>query len=101
LTTVAGYFSVTGMPELFRGAPVAVMVLAGRMEGAKLVLAGFLAYQWRALGVVLRLVLVALTVGLASINGAGVFGRLAEAHVGVAAASASAVEDKVAVHPIS
>jgi len=30
--------------------PVAVMVLAGTMEGAKLVLAGFLAHQWHDLG---------------------------------------------------
>jgi len=65
LTVVAGYFSVTGMRELFPGAPVAVMVLAATMEGAKLVLAGFLAHQWRELGVVLRLVLAVLTVGLA------------------------------------
>jgi hypothetical protein len=97
LTVVAGYFSVTGMPELFPGAPVAVMVLAGTMEGAKLVLAGFLAHEWRELGMLLRLVLVALTVGLAGINGAGVFGRLAEAHVGVAAASASAVDERLGV----
>jgi hypothetical protein len=95
LTSVAGYFSVTGMPELFPGAPVAVMVLAGTMEGAKLVLAGFLAHEWPELGVLLRLVLVALTVGLAGINGAGIFGRLAEAHVGVAAASASAVDERL------
>src|SRR5208337_2008274 len=40
-----------------------------------------------------RMVLIALTVGLVVINAAGVFGRLAEAHVIVAAASASAVDD--------
>jgi len=39
------------------------------------------------------MVLIALTVGLVVINAAGVFGRLAEAHVIVAAASASAVDD--------
>jgi hypothetical protein len=71
------------------------MVLAGTMEGAKLVVAGFLAHQWGELGIMLCFVLVALTVGLAGINGAGVFGRLAEAHVGVVAASASAVDERI------
>jgi len=95
VTVVGGYFSVTGMPELFPGAAVAVMVLAATMEGAKLVLAGFVAHQWAELGMVLRVVLAALTVGLAGINGAGVFGRLAEAHVGPHAVSASAIDERI------
>jgi hypothetical protein len=86
---------VIGMPELFPSAPVAVMVLAGTMEVSKLAIAGFLAHQWRDLGMVLRLVLIALTVRLVAINAAGVFGRLAEVHVIVAAASASAADERL------
>ena len=47
LATVAAYFSVTGMAEIFPGAPVAVMVLAATMEAGKLVMAGWLAANWR------------------------------------------------------
>ena len=47
LATVAAYFSVAGMAEIFPGDPVAVMVLAGTMEAGKLVIAGWLAAHWR------------------------------------------------------
>src|SRR5258706_6549545 len=47
LATVAAYFSVTGMAEIFPGAPAAVMVLAATMEAGKLVVAGWLAAHWR------------------------------------------------------
>src|SRR5258705_11275285 len=40
LATVAAYFSVTGMAEIFPGAPVAVMVLSATMEPGKLVKTG-------------------------------------------------------------
>jgi hypothetical protein len=39
LAGVAAFFSVTGMVEVFPGAPVAVIVLAGSMEAGKLVIA--------------------------------------------------------------
>jgi uncharacterized coiled-coil protein SlyX len=71
LATVAAYFSVAGMAEIFPGAPVAVMVLAATM------------------------VMVALVAGLALINAAGVFGKLVEAHVSVAATSRSGVTERL------
>jgi len=92
---VAAYFSVSGMTEIFRGAPVAVMALAGTMEIGKLALAGWLSAHWRMSGWMLRLALVALVVGLALINAVGVFGRLVEAHVGVAAAGISSVLERM------
>ncbi|HEY6257196.1 MAG TPA: hypothetical protein VIY51_15540, partial [Xanthobacteraceae bacterium] len=81
LAGVAAYFSVGGMAEIFAGATVAVMVLAGTMEATKLVIAGWLARHWRSAGVLLRAVLITLVAGLALINGAGVYGRLTEAHL--------------------
>ena len=87
LATVAAYFSVTGMAEIFPGAPVAVMVLAATMEAGKLVIAGWLAAHWRRVGWKMRSVMVALVAGLALINAAGVFGKLVEAHVSVAASA--------------
>ena len=95
LATVAAYFSVTGMAEIFPGAPVAVMVLAATMEAGKLVIAGWLASHWRRVGWKMRSVMVALVAGLALINAAGVFGRLVEAHVSVAAAARSSVAERI------
>jgi len=95
LATVAAYFSVTGMAEIFPGAPVAVMVLAATMEAGKLVIAGWLAAQWRRVGWKMRAVMVSLVAGLALINAAGVFGKLVEAHVGVAASARSSVTERI------
>src|SRR5258706_13744444 len=95
LATVAAYFSVTGMAEIFPGAPVAVMLLAATMEAGKLVIAGWLAAHWRAVGWKMRSVLVAVVAGLALINAAGVFGKLVEAHVNVAASARSNIAERI------
>lgn len=95
LATVAAYFSVAGMAEIFPGDPVAVMVLAGTMEAGKLVIAGWLAAHWRQTSWKLRTVMVALVAGLALINAAGVFGKLVEAHVSVAATARSDVTERI------
>ena len=95
LATVAAYFSVSGMTEIFPGAPGAIIALAGTMEATKLVTAGWLARHWRTTGGLLRAVLVALVAGLATINAAGVYGRLVEAHVGVTVAAASSIEERM------
>jgi hypothetical protein len=95
LATVAASFSVTGMAEIFPGAPLAVMVLTATMEGGKLVMAGWLAAHWRRVGWKMRSAMVALVAGLAIINAAGVFGRLVEAHVGVAASARSSVAERI------
>jgi hypothetical protein len=95
LATVAAYFSVAGMAEIFPGDPVAVMVLAATMEAGKLVIAGWLAAHWRQTSWKMRSVMVALVAGLALINAAGVFGKLVEAHVSVAATSRSGVTERI------
>jgi hypothetical protein len=95
LATVAAYFSVTGMAEIFPGDPVAVMVFAATMEAGKLVIAGWLAAHWRRAGWSMRAVLVTLVAGLALINAAGVFGKLVEAHVSVAASTRSSVTERI------
>ena len=95
LATVAAYFSVAGMAEIFPGAPVAVMVLAATMEAGKLVIAGWLAAHWRQTNWKMRSVMTCLVAGLALINAAGVFGKLVEAHVSVAASSRSGVTERL------
>lgn len=95
LASVAAYFSVVGMAEIFPGAPVAVMVLAATMEAGKLVIAGWLAAHWPRVEWKMRAVMVALVAGLALINAAGVFGKLVEAHVSVAASTRSGVTERI------
>ena len=95
LAAVAAYFSVAGMAEIFPGAPVAVMVLAATMEAGKLVIAGWLAAHWRRTNWKMRFVMIGLVAGLALINAAGVFGKLVEAHVSVAATSRSGVTERM------
>lgn len=95
LATVAAYFSVTGMAEIFPGAPVAIMLLAAAMEAGKLVMAGWLAAHWHRVGWKMRSVMVALVTGLALINAAGVFGKLVETHVSVAASARSSVGERI------
>jgi hypothetical protein len=95
LATVAAYFSVTGMAEIFPGDPVAVMVFAATMEAGKLVIAGWLAAHWVRVGWSMRAVLVTLVAGLALINAVGVFGKLVEAHVSVAASTRSSVNERI------
>ena len=95
LATVAAYFSVAGMAEIFPGDPVAVMVLAATMEAGKLVIAGWLAAHWGQTSWKMRFVMVALVAGLALINAAGVFGKLVEAHVSVAATARSGVTERI------
>jgi hypothetical protein len=97
LACVAAFFSITGMVEVFPGAPVAVMALAGSMEVGKLIIAGWLAANWPVAGWKLRTVLVALLTGLAVINAAGVFGKLVEAHVGAAAMARSGISERIEV----
>jgi hypothetical protein len=95
LAAVVAYFSVSGMTEIFPGAPAAVVVLAATMEATKLVAAGWLARHWRTAGGLIRIVLMTLITLLAVINAAGVYGRLVEAHVGVTVATVSAIEERM------
>jgi hypothetical protein len=97
LAAVAAYFSVSGMTEIFPGAPGAVIALAGTMEATKLVTAGWLARHWRSTGGILRTVLIVLVTGLAAINAAGVYGRLVEAHVGLTVAASSSIDERLGV----
>jgi hypothetical protein len=97
LAGVAAFFSITGMVEVFPGAPAAVMVLTGSMEAGKLIIAGWLAANWSVARWELRTVLVALLTGLALINAAGVFGKLVEAHVAVTATARTGVSERMEV----
>jgi hypothetical protein len=92
LATAAAWFSVHGMVTLFPGAPMSVVGMAITMEVAKLVTAGWLARRWRVTAWIWRSVLVALIIGLAIINAAGVYAQLVAVHVGERGAAVAGLE---------
>jgi hypothetical protein len=92
LAGAAAFFSIKGMVVLFPGAPAAVVGMALAMESAKLVTTGWLAWRWRDMAWIWRSILVALVIGLAVINGVGVFSQLVAAHVGERGTAAAGIE---------
>ena len=79
LASVAAFFSVTGLGQLFHGALIPVLVMAGTLEVGKLVTASFLTRYWLKLTKVLRVYYgIAVTV-LILITSAGIYGFLSNA----------------------
>jgi hypothetical protein len=64
LASVAAVFSIRGMIVLFPGAPIAIVAMAGMMESAKLVTAGYLAARWRDTARIWRVALASMVTGL-------------------------------------
>jgi hypothetical protein len=75
----AAYFSVTGLGVLFSGASVAVMVMAGSLEFAKLVTATYLKQVWDDIKGFNKIYLTISVAILMLITSAGIFGYLSNA----------------------
>ena len=75
----AAYFSVTGLGVLFSGAAMAVMVMAGSLEFAKLVTATYLKQEWDNVSGINKWYLTSAVVILMGITSAGIFGYLSNA----------------------
>jgi len=75
----AAYFSVTGLGVLFSGAAIAVMVMAGSLEFAKLVTATYLKQEWDNVSGISKWYLTSSVVILMIITSAGIFGYLSNA----------------------
>jgi hypothetical protein len=97
LATAAAYFSIGGLVELFPAQDIAVAVLGGILEIAKLVMVAWLTAHWRIVGWRLRVVMVLLVVGLVTVNAGGTFARLIESHFVINDAAASGVDERLAV----
>lgn len=80
ISLVGATFSVSGLAKLFAGAPLAVMVMAGALEFAKLVAASFLHSNWKNLNFLLRFYLTCAVAVLMSITSLGIFGYLSFAY---------------------
>ena len=75
----AAYFSVTGLGVLFSGAAIAVMVMAGSLEFAKLVTATYLKQKWDEIKGFNKWYLSFAVAVLMLITSAGIFGYLSNA----------------------
>jgi hypothetical protein len=94
LAMAAAYFSIGGLVELFPAQEIAVAVLGGILEVAKLVMVAWLTAHWRFAGWQLRLVMMLLVVGLVVVNAGGTFARLIESHFALNDAAATAVDER-------
>lgn len=85
------------MVELFPAQEIAVAVLGGVLEIAKLVMVAWLTAHWRLVGWRLRVVMVLLVVGLVTVNAGGTFARLIESHFVINDAAAAGVDERLGV----
>jgi hypothetical protein len=76
----AAFYSVTGLSKLFAGASTQVMIMAGSLEVAKLVIASLLYQYWDTLNKALRTYLMGATIVLILITSMGIYGYLSAAY---------------------
>jgi len=76
----AAFYSVSGLSKLFAGASFEVIIMAGSLEVAKLVIASLLYQYWDTLNKALRTYLAVATVILVLITSMGIYGFLSAAY---------------------
>ena len=76
----AAFYSVSGIMKLFAGASLAVGIMAGSLEVAKLVIASLLYQYWTELNKVLKTYLTIAAFVLILITSAGIYGFLSSAY---------------------
>ena len=78
----AAFYSVFGLSKLFSVATIAVIIMAGSLEFAKLVSASFLYRYWDDINRFMKTYLIIGVVTLVMITSAGIFGFLSNAYQG-------------------
>jgi hypothetical protein len=76
----AAFYSVSGLSKLFAGAAFEVIIMAGSLEVAKLVIASLLYQYWDTINKILRIYLSIATVILVLITSMGIYGFLSAAY---------------------
>jgi hypothetical protein len=76
----AAFYSVSGLSKLFAGASFEVIIMAGSLEVAKLVIASLLYQYWDTINKILRVYLSIATVILVLITSMGIYGFLSAAY---------------------
>ena len=80
ISASAAFYSVSGLSKLFAGASFEVLIMAGSLEVAKLVIASLLYQYWDTLNKHLRTYLTVATVVLVLITSIGIYGFLSAAY---------------------
>ena len=80
----AGFFSVTGIGQLFIGAPISAMVMAAALELGKLVAVSFTYRYWTKIHGVMRTYFLVASVVLMAITSVGIYGYLSSAYASAA-----------------
>jgi hypothetical protein len=78
----AAFYSVFGLSKLFSGATLAVIIMAGSLEFAKLVTATFLYRYWKKINLWMKAYMLVGVITLVGITSAGIFGFLSNAYQG-------------------
>jgi hypothetical protein len=76
----AGFYSVSGLSKLFAGASLEVVIMAGSLEVAKLVIASLLYRYWDTLNKIMRSYLIVAVTILILITSMGIYGFLSAAY---------------------
>jgi len=76
----AAFYSVSGLSKLFAGASFEVIIMAGSLEVAKLVIASLLYQYWDTINKILRAYLTVATIILVLITSMGIYGFLSAAY---------------------
>ena len=83
----AAFYSVYGLSKLFAGASLQVIIMAGSLEVAKLVVASLLYQYWNKINKILRAYLAIACIVLMFITSAGIYGFLSGAYQSTATQS--------------
>ena len=76
----AGFYSVSGLSKLFAGASLEVIIMAGSLEVAKLVIASLLYKYWDTINKIMRTYLILAVTILILITSMGIYGFLSAAY---------------------
>ena len=76
----AAFYSVSGLSKLFAGASFEVIIMAGSLEVAKLVIASLLYQYWNTINKLLRTYLTVAAIILVLITSMGIYGFLSAAY---------------------
>lgn len=80
IAVCAAWFSVSGISQLFVGAPISAMVMAIALELGKLVVVSFVYRHWKEVNKLLRLYMFSGAILLSIITSAGIYGYLSAAY---------------------
>ena len=82
ISSVAAWFSVTGIAQLFSGSFWSVVIMAGSLEFGKLVAASFIYRYWDFVGWIQKTYMTAAVIILIGITSMGIFGFLSNSYMG-------------------